>query len=134
MISVLATILMTRGNLGPKLAKATAWGIVLLVAALVLFGAYRLVTGGDRAKARLGENQTEAAIESGKDAVQTVGAAGERDASIDRTTTENNDAIQKADGADAPVASGVRDAGLASLCRRASYRNDPRCLQRATAR
>ena len=110
-----------------------ALGAVILVIAL-LWGAYRLITGGERAKARLGANQTGAAIESGKDAVQTVGAAGERDASIDRTTTENNDAIQKADGADAPVAAGVRDAGIDGLCRRASYINDPRCLQRATPR
>lgn len=40
MISVLATLLMTRAHLGPKLAKATAWGIVLLLAALALWWAY----------------------------------------------------------------------------------------------
>ena len=112
----------------PLARKAlVALGAVIL-AIMLLWGAYRLLTGTERAKARLGENQTEAAIESGKDAVQTVGAAGERDASIDRATTENNDAIQKADGADAPVAAGVRDAGLAGLCKRRVYRDDPRCL------
>ncbi len=40
MISILATLLMTRANLGPKLAKAGAWAIMLLVAALALWWAY----------------------------------------------------------------------------------------------
>lgn len=40
MVSLIATLLMTRANLGPKLAKAGAWGVVLLVALLSLYGAY----------------------------------------------------------------------------------------------
>lgn len=110
-----------------------ALAAVALAVALV-WGAYRFLTGTERAKAKLSANQTEAAVQSGRDAVQTVGAAGDREAAIDQTTMENSDAIHKADGADAPVATGVRDAGLASLCRRAAYRSDPKCLHLIAAR
>lgn len=40
MVSLIATLLMTRANLGPKLAKAGAWGIMLLLASLALWWAY----------------------------------------------------------------------------------------------
>ena len=48
MISVIATLLMTRANLGPKLAKAGAWAIMLLLAALALWWAYSWAYGNGR--------------------------------------------------------------------------------------
>lgn len=115
MISVIATLLMTRANVGPKVAKAGAWAIMLLLAALVLFGAYRLVTGGDRAKARLGENQTEAAIESGKDAVSASGTVAKSE--TDRTT--------KAEGAKADVRNAKTGADADAAARRGLCEQSP---------
>lgn len=48
MISIIATILMTRANLGPKVAKAGAWAIMLLLAALALWWAYSWAYGNGR--------------------------------------------------------------------------------------
>ena len=42
--------------------------------------------------------------------------------------------IRNAKGADAPVDPAVRDAGLASLCRRAAYRSSERCLRFTSSR
>lgn len=39
MISLLATMLMTRANLGPKMAKLASWGILIALAALLIGGA-----------------------------------------------------------------------------------------------
>ncbi|HEU0045063.1 hypothetical protein [Sphingomonas sp.] len=79
----------------------------------------------------LARGQADAATASGKDAVETVGTRAQVDAATDTITRENADAIRSAEGASAPVAAPVRDAGLASLCRRASYRRDPKCVQHA---
>lgn len=113
MIHLIATAIAPA--VGKRLAKATAWGIVLLVAALVLFGAYRLVTGGDRAKARLGENQTEAAIESGKDAVSAFGAVAKSE--TERTT--------KAEGAKADVRNAKTGAAADAAARRGLCEQSP---------
>lgn len=129
MIATIATLLMTRANLGPKAAKLASWGIIMALAAILLFGAYRLITGNDKVKARLGANQTEAALESGGDAVDTVGKAGTRDAQTDRVTAENDAAIRAAEGSAAPVSKPANDAGHAALCRRAAYKDDPRCAK-----
>ena len=74
--------------------------ILAAIAALwaVLF-VYDLFTAGDKVKARLGANQTDAAIESGADAVDTVGAAGDRDDATDRNTKDITDDVQNADNA-----------------------------------
>lgn len=118
------------------LKKPLVW---LIGAVLIIGAAWWLVatlTGGKRAKveAELNRNQAGAALESGKDAVGAVGAAGERASETDQITQENRDDIQKAPGAGAPVDAGVRDAGLRSLCKRAAYRERPECLQYAPTR
>ncbi|APR51978.1 hypothetical protein CA223_06885 [Sphingomonas koreensis] len=79
--------------------------------------------------AKVAKGQAGAAIESGGDAADTVGNRMAADAKTDAITQENRNAIQNAEGASAPVAAPVRDAGLASLCRRAAYRGDTRCVQ-----
>jgi hypothetical protein len=85
-------------------------------------------------EAKLATGQAGAAIQSGHDATTTIGNRMETDAATDTVTRENNDAIRNAEGASAPVAAPVRDAGLASLCRRAAYRSDPKCVQYAHTR
>ncbi len=111
--------------------KLIAAGVVLALITVVLWWGYSALTGRSKAEARLGKNQAEAAAQSGQDAVNTVGAAGDREAASADLTRSNDQEIRNAEGADAAVAAPARDAGLASLCRRASYRNDPKCVQRA---
>lgn len=106
----------------------------ILIAVAVLIAVWWLVaslTSGKSAKveARLGANQVEAATESGADAVETIGKQMAAEGTHDTITRENDDAIRNAEGADAPVAPAVRDAGRRSLCRRAAYRGDSKCLQ-----
>jgi hypothetical protein len=108
--------------------------VAALLVVWALWWVYSTITAKPKAEAKLRGNQVEAAQESGKDAVNTVGAAGEREAAsadLDRT---NEGDIRNAEGADAAVAAPVRDSGFASLCRRASYREHPKCVQRANPR
>jgi len=126
--------------LPPRIAAffATLAGRLVLVV-LAILAAWWLVsalTGGSRAKieAKLGKNQVEAATQSGSDAVNTVGAQGANEDAIDALTRRNDDAIRNAEGAGAPVAGGVNDAGLRALCQRAAYRERPQCLQFTPAR
>jgi hypothetical protein len=111
-----------------RILAAIAAGVVLVVLALWITDA---LSDGSRAKAeaRLNRNQAEAAVESGRDAVETLGTQAASEEAIDAITGENADAIHSAPGADAPVAPGVRNAGLRSLCRRAAYQRQPQCLQ-----
>ena len=115
MIGVFATRLMTRANLGPKVAKAGAWAVIIILALILLFGAYRLITGGERAKARLGANQTESAIESGKDAVSASGEVAKSE--TDRTT--------KAEGAKADVRNAKTGADADAAARRGLCEQSP---------
>ncbi len=103
---------------------------VAIAGLLAVWWLYQFVTAAPKAEAKLGRNQAEAALQAGQDAVSVVGKAGEREATIAETTRTNEVEIRNAEGADAPVAAPARDAGLASLCRRASYRSDPKCVQR----
>lgn len=116
---------------GPTAAKMIFWVAVALLVLLVLSLGKCYYDRGAKTQIELSKGQAGAATASGRDAVDTVGNQAASEAKADRITKENDDAIRNADGASAPVASGVRDAGLASLCRRAAYRSDPRCLQHA---
>jgi hypothetical protein len=115
-----------------SLTPAGVWIIAGLVVALIIAGVFLWNAWGAastaKTKARLSTNQTEAALESGADAVETVGAVGAGAVHIDVITRENERAIREAPGADAPVDPAVHAAGLASLCRRAAYRERPECL------
>jgi hypothetical protein len=117
-----------------RVAKALiALGAVIAVLGLLLLNQCQSASTA-RDQAKLNKGQAGAAIESGGDAVNTVGNRATSDAQGDALTRENDDAIRNAEGAGAPVADGVRDAGLAGLCRRAAYRGDPRCVQHADPR
>lgn len=120
-----------RGWLAANVARIA---IVLLIA-LALAGA--LVVRSCRESrtattiAKVASGQAAAATASGTDAVNTVGNRMAADTASDRLTKENDDAIRSAEGADAPVAAPVHNAGLAGLCRRAAYRGDRGCVQHA---
>ncbi|MDB5708702.1 MAG: hypothetical protein JWL96_772 [Sphingomonas bacterium] len=110
-----------------------ALAIVTLLAGLLTLDRCQAARTAHTA-AKLATGQADAAVQSGADAVNTVGNRMSADAAIDTITQENRDAITKADGASAPVAAPVRDAGLRSLCGRAAYRGNPRCVQHADPR
>lgn len=111
----------------------TAKLLLILGGAILILGILWLnscqSTRNAKTETRLNKGQAGAAVESGRDSVNTVGNRAATDAAGDTITRENDNAIRNADGASAPVADGVRDTGLASLCRRAAYRGDPRCVQ-----
>lgn len=111
--------------------KPLGWAVGALVIVLALWWAYSALTRDAKTEARLGRNQAEAAAQSGSDAVNTVGKAGEREAASNDLTRTNSEEIHNAEGADARVAPAADAAGRASLCRRSAYRNDPKCLQHA---
>ncbi len=116
------------------LKKPIAWLVVAILALLAIWWAYGAITGRYRTEANLGRNQADAALESGKDAVGTVGTVGENASESDKITQENRDAIKSAPGANASVDPVLRDTGLASLCRRRSYSQRPECVQFLTPR
>jgi hypothetical protein len=105
--------------------------IVILIGAaiLLLLGAWLVnaLTDGAVAKqlARLRGNEAQATLESGQDAVRTVGTQGKKE---DALTKENEDAIRNAPGATETVPAAVDNAGRASLCKRAAYRQHKDCL------
>lgn len=111
-------------------------GAALLVAVLAILFALQSCQTARTAKteARLGKGQTEAALASGADAVESVGEVGARAAQTDALTKENSDAIRSAPGADAPVPAAVDSVARERLCRRAAYRGRPECMQFAPAR
>lgn len=81
----------------------------------------------EAAQARVERSQAEAASESAKDAIGTVSEAGKREAASEDLTRTNDKEIRNAEGASERVGSGVDLAGRRSLCRRAAYRDDPKC-------
>lgn len=125
--------------LAAKSLFGLARGIWVLVAigALVAVGFLlsSALSGGRSAKVKgdLAAGQADAAIASGQDAAGTVAGAGARESAIDQQTRENEHAIRNAPGADAPVDPRARDVGMQSLCKRAAYSGDPRCVQLAPA-
>ena len=119
---------------GPTAGTVAFWaGIVLCV---LVMGAVAKCTydRGAKTEIKLSKGQAGAAIESGRDAVDTVGNVAANASASDQLSRENENDIRKANGAGAPVDPGVNGAGLNSLCKRASYRLDPKCLQRAAPR
>lgn len=109
-----------------------AAGLLLL---LTLFGWHEWRAAHNAGiETRLAAGQAGAALASGRDATNVVGNRMDADAASDIITRENDHAIRNASGADAPVDPALRDAAFASLCRRAAYRGDPRCVQHADPR
>ena len=106
------------------------WALLVPIAVVgALWWVYSALTANPKAEARLSRNQAQAASESGSDAVNTVGAAGDREAASDALTRANEADIRNAPGAADPVSAEARAAGLSALCKRAAYKDDPRCAQ-----
>lgn len=109
--------------------KPIIWAAIAVAVILALWLGYRALTADSRTEARLARNQAEAVSQSGSDAVNTVGAAGDREAASDALTRDNEAAIRNAPGSDAAVSAEARAAGMGALCRRAAYKDDPRCAK-----
>ena len=115
--------------------------VILAVAALVFALAFAGVLlwsawqarAVAKTEAKLSANQTEAVLESGQDAVATVGQTHAAEVRIDVVTRENERAIRQAPGADAPVDPALDAAARRGLCRYAAYRRQPECLQQPAA-
>lgn len=100
--------------------------VALFVAALMIpncVAKYR----SQAAQARLGAEQSQAAVESGREASEAQAGVSANQAASEALGRSNEKDIRSAEGANAVVAAPVRDAGLASLCRRAAYRDRPKC-------
>lgn len=114
--------------------KPIAWVIGAMILALAAWWLIAALTGGSRAKteAKLNRNVAGAALDSGSDAVGTMGEQHAAEVAADALTRENDHDIRNARGADAPVDPAASAAGLRSLCKRAAYRQRPECLQYAS--
>jgi hypothetical protein len=119
--------MMIRGyEIGAKLI-AIVVGVILLVL-IVGF----TVRSCDRrhskaAQTRVERSQGEAQSNSAADAIATVSRSGEAERASEDLTRSNEQQIRGAEGANDKVNPAVRDAGIAALCRRQAYANDPRC-------
>lgn len=113
--------------------RLSARVIGLIVAAVLLivaigFGVHSCDKRRSAAsQARVERSQASAASNSAADAVGTVAASGEAAAASEALTRSNEQQIRAAEGSTDKVKPAVRDAGLQALCRRAAYKNDPRC-------
>lgn len=107
--------------------------IAIIVAAIALVVAAFSIPSciqkrrSEAAQSRVDAGQAGAAHDSGKDAIGTVAAAGEREAASEDMTRANDRDIRAAEGAGDRVNPAVQSAGIKALCRRAAYQNDPRC-------
>lgn len=102
----------------PQLTLKLAGYILAGVTAIwAVWFVYDLLTASTKTKARLGENQTEAAIQSGQDAVSTVGAQGETETARNQSTKEMQNEVNEADNvADAHAAGSDWLCEYASIC------------------
>lgn len=107
-------------------------GVALLIAAVL--AVTRCGSGNqERAQARVEVFQDEAFANSAADAIATQQGAGARERASDELSRNNEKEIRDADGANDAVNPRVRDAGVASLCKRAAYRDSARCQLREPA-
>lgn len=109
--------------------KPLGWAVGALIVVLAAWWGYSALTRDAKTEARLGRNQAEAALEAGRDAVETTSGQAKAERADDKLSEENEDAIQSAPGADAPVDPALRGAALRSLCKRRVYLNHPKCVQ-----
>lgn len=108
------------------------WRIVGIIAVLLV--AWWIITsliGSKSAKteARLATGRAEASLQSGTDAVETVGRSIEYERRVDYITRETERAIREAPGADAPVDPTLDSIARDRLCQRAAYSQHPDCVQ-----
>lgn len=102
-------------------------GVIVLIVAVGLFVRSCDQRRSAASQARVERSQAEAASNSAADAIGTVARAGAAERASEDLTRSNDKEIRNAEGADTRVGSGVDAAGRRSLCRRAAYRDDPKC-------
>lgn len=101
---------------------------ILLIAggALLIVGLLWLRSCEDarsaKTQADLAKGQTGAALQSGHDAIETLGNAGAREDAISNTVETGTDAIHKAPGGDSNAAADR------ATCQLRSYRHHPKCI------
>ncbi len=107
----------------------------LLVTALAIWWIVASLTSGKTAKveARLSKGQAEAALNSGTDAVETVGQTIQYERQVDIITRETERVIREAPGADTPVNPDLDRIARERLCQRAAYLEHPDCVLDAPA-
>lgn len=110
-------------------AKLLGYIAAAIIAVLVVWAAIHFYQKSRSlaAQSRVEHAQTGALSNSAADAVTTVAASGANEAASEDLTRSNEQQIRSADGANDKVNPAVRDAGIAALCRRDAYKNDPRC-------
>lgn len=118
---------MIRGyEIGAKLI-AIVVGVIVLIALVGLTVRSCDKRRSQAAQTRVERSQAGAQANSGADAIGTVQRSGEAAAASEALTRSNEQQIRSAQGANDKVNPAVRDAGIAALCRRQAYANDPRC-------
>lgn len=113
-------------EIGAKLIAYIVGGLLLFIA----FAAF--VHSCDKRRSQAAQNrversQAEAASNSAADAINAVTGVGANQAASEELGRTNERDIRAAQGADERVGAGVNAAGRAALCKRAAYRNDPKC-------
>ena len=107
------------------LAKTSSRIILVVVAVALVAAMFGLWSWqrqrGAKTEAKVAKGQSGAAMQSGADAVDTIGNAQARETSIDRTVKDGSDAI------DAAPAGDSNDAALRAACGMRSYRDQPAC-------
>ena len=113
------------------LTRPVLYAIGAVVVALAIWWLVSTVMGGKRAEvqAKLNGNIAGAALESGKDAVNTVGQQQASESAVDAVGRDNAAAIHNAPGASASVSPEAHAAGIAAICKRASAKGDPKCAK-----
>lgn len=110
--------------------------IAMIVGALLLIG---LILWGPAACQKINSLRDQAKVSgaqhnafgnSTEDAIGTVGAAGQREASSEELTRQNERDIMAANGSHDAVNPDVARAARAALCKREAYRNDPQCKEK----
>ena len=103
------------------IAMIVAAVVAVLLIGLTLHSCTQARQAG--AKARYEAAASASATDSARDAVGTVGAAGARDAAIDKQVKGSSDEIGKATGGDSNAAADR------AACRMRSYRHSRRCVE-----
>lgn len=117
---------------GKKIA-AKLIAIVVGVIVLVLVVGFAVRSCDKRraaaSQARVEHAQAEAASNSAADAINTVTGVGTNQAASEELGRTNDHDIRAAEGANERVGAGVNLAGRRALCKRAAYRDDPKCKE-----
>ncbi len=101
---------------------------IILILALVAFGTSQCAKRRDAAsQARMDAAQGQAASESGRDASEAQSRVNANEVASETLSRTNEKEIRSAEGANEAVAPAVHSATIASLCRRAAYRDNERC-------